>query len=605
MFHLFRSSFLLVAAHFFVSTNTYPLDLIEIHPLSSTHKDSNNGQFISKFHFMAPDNCFKKNSFISGISPISHTNHQSHLTVYDDDGFLTLSVCLRFFQEFLLQHNLTKSQSFSDSTSFSLNQNILRPDLFIPLFTLSINKLLQEELDPSNTVHNPLTREQASSFFKLCEYAPTYETFFSTFGNFVNSNFPFRIFQATQTQLKSSTEGIFKISSLGIHNTSFSERDRLWQSSLMNCNFTNILSKLQKHLLKLPKSLFIDQNSRNVITANPQQIKLISQLTNKILVRQDLKKNHLLSGIDIWHVLSSLALLHKDTHLLENYHSLGLEFSPSIFSSLKKMIKSSDLMQFYSLFLFPNDLDKTVIPNDLKEIEVWFSLGSNNKETTKIINARIASYTNNLFKNIIAENDLENVDMAFYTTSYLKTFWKNKFDREISSHFFNADNTQTTIKFLKKNNLNVSYSISNNNLTLMLPLKNNAHYMIWMPDKLPKKLPYLCPNQKFTTSKADITYPKLDVESATNLITALKDLNFNTLEGPYLSHLRLQSIFQKVKLRTTLDGVEAAAVTSTRLTSSSQDEASFLINKPHMISIVLEADKDFFIPMFTGWIGNL
>lgn len=131
--------------------------------------------------------------------------------------------------------------------------------------------------------------------------------------------------------------------------------------------------------------------------------------------------------------------------------------------------------------------------------------------------------------------------------------------------------------------------------------------MVWMPKDKKVSAQYFDPSWLTNLKYEDVrlTYPKIDIETKADLLSLCQNMGMDSLSGTFWNGLVLGKFFQNARLKTTLEGVEAAAVTGMCFAMSIQKEPPRIdINKPHSVSIVLEVNPGMYLPAFTGWIAS-
>lgn len=585
----------------------YSLELREIKPIDTAHEESNKGQYIAVFSF----NTNNTDNFLSP-NPYKHLKSQetqSTIPVFDDDGALTFAVLSRFFQE-LYVHNKSVSQQSLDEF---LNSPMIRPDLFIPLLQYASNRMLTklpqyEENEEKKKGNAYCTHKYAKAIPIINQHLETLTTsrsytfsqFFSTYARWIQNN---------SLNFVSNT----KIDGKQLSYESLDIRPYFpldsnhpgWSNSFMTCHFGKIITQLEHHLAALPRTSLLTEHQKELIFGNAAQLTTLSTLTNQLIENSDLSQNQLLSGLDIWHLLSITSHLPDAHPLRANLATLGLSTPLSYYTALKSMATDSKIIDFYNAVLLPKDLKDTPLPEALKDSELWFRLGDNANAIAKEINDKVAEKTRNLITDFINESDLFEIKMGIFATTYLKTFWEKKFDKEIDGTFTTAMGEEKTIRFLKTRQ-RIGYSKDDSGLYVDIPLKGNAHYLIWMPNDKPTKLPILSPTcVTFKLGKVELTYPKLDIQQRTELFPLCQKIGLTTLEEPVWGKIVPKSFFQRARLKTTLEGVEAAAATGMTFKAASIVEYPNIdIDKPHMMSIALDLGNQQYLPVFTGWIAQ-
>lgn len=429
----------------------------------------------------------------------------------------------------------------------------------------------------------------------------TYGLFFESFGKWVRENQHFFGGFASD-----KTKRSYRVEVVGIHYSSFEKNDPNFLSPSVSCNVANLMQNLAVTIRQLPVTALLTNSEIKEVLTQPQHLLALSSLTNKLLRTANPHENSLLSGLDIWNLLTIVSNLPEGDVLRSNLRTNGLDAPLSYYKTLKKMISSSGIIDFFHVALLPIGHAQMALPGALDDAELWFELGKPTDVVASKVNKMVNEKTHGLIPGVVRAVDLEKVNFAIFATTYLKTLWENKFHQEKTDIFTSSRDEPQNVTFLM-GKMRVGYQNTNDALILDIPLKGNAHYMVWMPKDKKVSAQYFDPSWLTNLKYEDVrlTYPKIDIETKADLLSMGQNMGMDSLTGTFWNGLILGRFFQNARLKTTLEGVETAAVTGMCFAMCIQKEPPRIdINKPHSVSIVLEVNPGMYLPAFTGWIAS-
>jgi hypothetical protein len=579
---------------------TQAMELKDIIPFAETDPESKNGHYLAKVRLRVDDRMVNQTGY--GL-PI-HVS--GNVDLYDDDGFLTLAVMSRALQEYANQEAVMKKpddvKGYLKSLVKSLNKIDRWDDVISPLLFRSIERLIikfptyglatQESTESLNTLKGFLSSE--------CDEDHSYNFFFRYFGKWVDGNKE-KFNYDTTYKGKSS----FRVWELGI--TDYWQKKIIKKPaststlSVFTCNFGELFTNLARRLGEIKATSLSPEDLKMV--SHPEYFKGISELTNA-LVRLKPKENIVLSGLDIAHILTLIA----QEELQGEMRQFGLDAPLPFYASIHNILNNSNMIATFRAILLPHEMAGKPLPVALQENadDLWYDLGKDSTQVAGKINKAVSDKTNGMIPTLVQPSQLNGCDFGLFATAYLKAFWLTTFKDEVRGTFTSVSGDKQETTFLK-GKVEARYSYVKHDLILDLPLKNNGHYFIWMPyDLADSPLQFFRPEwMKLDESgKFDVTYPKLDITTTTNLLEGCKNIGFGSIAKPILNEFLIGHFEQKTRLKTTLEGVEAAAATAMFVYRGAGGAPRFIINQPHTVSIVQKIAEDVYLPLFTGFIAS-
>ena len=198
-------------------------------------------------------------------------------------------------------------------------------------------------------------------------------------------------------------------------------------------------------------------------------------------------------------------------------------------------------------------------------------------ELVDVINGHVASTTNDLIKEIVSENDLQNATFVLLNALYFKAEWLHHFDSS------NTDSLTFSLPSGQKKTLDMMQQVEDfyywenseyKALKMEYDTDDDEYQMVVMlpksvvkPEITAESLKDLCNDVEWKLEEVDVTLPKFTVDWEDNLTEQMKRNGVTVLfENADLSELssvqtNVANIKQKARIVVDELGTEAAAVT--------------------------------------------
>ena len=247
---------------------------------------------------------------------------------------------------------------------------------------------------------------------------------------------------------------------------------------------------------------------------------------------------------------------------------------------------------------------------------------------TRLMQDWINEQTDNLLKDGVSGMQMSTETLlTIASTVNYSGQWVNKFDRkQTAPGVFHAASGDQTCNFMHASRL-TDYFWGEHFSAVALPLESNGEMRLILPDEgvSPEELlqddevyrymmsrPYAeeaFPNRKYVS--ADLTVPKFDVSSDTDLTDGLKALNMTDAFDAEKSDFTpltafkpalLSAVSQNARVMIDEDGAKAAAVTVISVCGAAmpEDHVDFVLDRPFVFEIMSENG----LPLFVGIVNS-